>query len=299
MRLTGLLFLSAFYTSAVLAAPACDGVVDDFLEKSQAISQELKAKGYHSFDGISVSVFEETASSTNIEATGWFERAEPTIPTLLHTARSTAQWSCHARACKIQVNCDLWNKSSPDARKVIGMHERSGPARVNDHNYQNTTRMWLLSLPETDHILNPSEKAKIRDGIRLAGGITAVGGGGDTVGVSAKVALLKMDLLKMKGLPESAARQKAFDNLQADFEIKNEIRRGPEGHELESFSESPSSRADDLNRFNICNDFLHYPLAEKQVIYRGLVARDTKMQKLFPEFSNLVSYCRQATGESP
>lgn len=280
------------------AGSGCSGVVEDFQQRSFEITRDLMAKGYDSFDGVSLSALSALRSRVSVEAHGYFERPEATVP-MLHTARSTAQWSCDKSSCKIQVNCDLWRRSSTAARKIISFHEHSGPAGLNDHHYQNSTRLWLLSLPEADEILTPEERSVIAKGVRFAGGITAVGGGGDTGGVSPKVALLKMDLMKLKGVAEINRRRAAFENLLLDFDIKNEIRRGPGGSELESYSETTVARADDLNRFNVCNEFLHQSRALQVNAYHALIKRDVKMQQTFPAFSDILVYCRKAVGDLP
>lgn len=293
LRLT--LFLSLLLLSRFAPAADCDGVVKDFSAKSQAILRDIRAK--NGFIHSAWAQLADPPADVSIHATPWLERPEDAGASVVHLSRESAQWSCQGSACKIEVNCTLWPKTSVDAQKVVSLHERAGVHHLNDHHYDGSLRYWLLSLPETDHILTAGEKRSIEKELQVAGGITGVGGGGDTGGVTPQVILLRQDLLRLKGVTDPSERATLFKRLQQDFSIRTEVHRLRDGTVLESYSNAPLGRGVDVNRIAACTHFLQISHSEQMDFFNRLTRNDLNVQKVIPDFEALVSYCKKAVGQ--
>lgn len=298
MKMMAAIFGMTVLLSTQAMAANCNGVVDDFSQKSQEIVRDIRAK--NGFVNSTWSKMAEPPTDVSIEASAWLERPETPESSEIHLSRESAEWSCrspNSSKCKIQVNCTLWPKTSADAKKVVALHERAGTHHLDDGHYQNSLRLWVLSLPETEHFLTPDEKQSIQKEVQMAGGITGVGGGGDTAGVVPQIILIKQDLNKLKGVAEPSERARLFARLHQDFSIRTEVRRAQDGSLLETFSNAPVDRARDVRLVTSCLQLLDKPRSDQQAIFVGMTKNDDSMLQRVPTVEALISLCKKAVGQ--
>jgi hypothetical protein len=201
----------------------------NFEKLGSQIPKRLNQIGLGQFAGFDA---RELSASINdhhipVKLVPWITRPEP-VGTVIVAGRFSAQWYNDETGRYIEVNQTLWPSTPAVLKPVIALHEYVGVLSFfNDHDYEASLAMWLLTLPKTKTILTEGEiqglVERIRGQLVARGGISGVGGGGDEFAVLTKMNLLKEALAnvarKRRG---TEARREAVDNMYGWLYIKTE-----------------------------------------------------------------------------
>jgi len=116
----------------------------------------------------------------------------------------------------VSLNQLSWQWVDGEARAALVMHESLGALGYDDESYQLTLALWFLTQIPRDEI-NDFLSSRLSEPLRLAratndehvyvmaGGVTGIGGGGDNVGLEAKMILWKTFYARKKGTLEPGA----------------------------------------------------------------------------------------------
>jgi hypothetical protein len=284
--------LAPFFVTTVASA---DQVTDDFRRSAQAVPQRLIQLGYTQIGGVDLHKTLQEASTIQVNSTGFFQRAEPVIEGF-ETARSGAQWQRSATGARIDVNRGHWTKSTSDEKSVIGLHEILGVSGFNDRNYQLSTPLWLLSLPQSSQ-LAAGERQQLEKRIQVAssggGSITGVGGGGDPAGVKIRIKVLKATLNRVVRSSESWARQQAMQNLFGDFEISEEVRWNQDGMKDVQIEITPAGASEYTDFLKACERLQSGTKKFRDGVFKFIQRNDPEKARYYGDSNGLLRECER------
>lgn len=255
----------------------------------------LVAKGYSSFGPLKLEPFLRSMKSIDVKSGGWISRPQSSVGGETFS-RSSAEWKLDAVGnAHILLNRALWEKTEPDLRNVIGMHEYLGAEGFYDRNYEVSSALWALSTPEASY-LTSDDKAALTNRISAtarSGGIVGIGGGGDEAGAGIKVSSLRRDLGRLAEAGGEAEHRAVVANLQEDFAIQSEVKRfGNTDSGLLFDNVAPTDVADATRIVTACQQVLRLPETDQAAIFRDLTKSNPAGPQKFGGVSGLLRWCR-------
>lgn len=205
--------------------------ISDFSDAALVLVRNLEQQGVQSLGPLSLPQVEKDIRQ--VSAKGFsFGFAAAT-----DTARSTA--SCYPKEHLVIISMLSWNQMNPDDRPLMALHEGLCAAGYVDDDYQLSSAIWEAGFELALHkpIQNLIQKVErtttnpafIQD--YRGGGVTAVGGGGDSDGIDFKRNLFIFSDVFYSRKAQSISLQD-FNQLIMDSQI--EINRA-DGAENETF----------------------------------------------------------------
>lgn len=172
----GLLILAIAYPHQ---AAAVERDISQFVRASQEIPARLLNAGYSKIGRLDIRKLYQQASRVPVIPVD-----SETMLRLNRGERAGARWQRQGRQSVIYFNAEFWQGDNmPEVRPVIALHEHLGIAGYDDHNYQLSIALWLLSRNDIQLHFTSAEKRTLHDDVvtlaRSGGGVIGVGGGGD------------------------------------------------------------------------------------------------------------------------
>jgi hypothetical protein len=288
---------------SALVMAASDQAADSFKQAAVRVLESLAAKGYSSFGQFKLESFLHSMKSVDVKSTGWINRPQGSLGDETFS-RSSAEWTLDATGkAHIQVNSVLWEKTEPEVRSVIGMHEYLGAEGLYDRNYEVSSALWALSTPEASHF-NTEDKANLAKRISataFGGGIVGIGGGGDEAGADTKVSTLRRDLGRLAEAGSDEEHRAIMANIQEDLSIQSEVKRnGNTDNGLLYDNVAPIDVAEASRTVTTCQQVLRLSDASQGKIYQELVKSNPVAAQKLNGVSGMLKWCRDyIKGHSP